>query len=285
MRKATVLGVSLSLVVLLCELGSAQQNPPANPVQTVLQLDANGDMAIERDEVPDSGHAAFDRLLKLGDHNKNGKLDADEIRAMGQKLRNLPAAGIVARFKSLDKDGDGKVSKDEFDGPEARFAQLDADKDGFITQREANQGAANAVENLRKNFDDMDKNSDGKLSAEEFTGPRPLFVRVDTDKDGFITKEEVAKAPTRPNAAPASAKPKATAAEPSKKEAPANGGGGKRIKAMDKDGDGKVSRAEFTGPPRMFDRLDLNHDGVLGVDDLLNRRAPGKVQAKKMTKP
>ncbi|NOZ21342.1 MAG: EF-hand domain-containing protein [Planctomycetes bacterium] len=40
-------------------------------------------------------------------------------------------------LKRMDADGDGKVSKDEFRGPEQMFDRLDADKDGFISQEEA----------------------------------------------------------------------------------------------------------------------------------------------------
>lgn len=37
----------------------------------------------------------------------------------------------------LDKNGDGKVSKSEFDGPAHHFTRLDKNKDGFISEKEA----------------------------------------------------------------------------------------------------------------------------------------------------
>ena len=36
----------------------------------------------------------------------------------------------------------------------------------------------------------------------------------------------------------------------------------------DANGDGRVPREEFEGPPPLFDRLDRNHDGVLTKEDL-----------------
>lgn len=45
--------------------------------------------------------------------------------------------GFVER---LDKDGDGKVSRREFDGPRARFAEFDGDGDGYISRDEAPKG-------------------------------------------------------------------------------------------------------------------------------------------------
>ncbi|HYR59196.1 MAG TPA: hypothetical protein VEO95_11220, partial [Chthoniobacteraceae bacterium] len=35
-----------------------------------------------------------------------------------------------------------------------------------------------------------DKNKDGKISREEFSGPPALFDRLDRNHDGFITREE-----------------------------------------------------------------------------------------------
>ncbi len=48
-----------------------------------------------------------------------------------------PARGFVTR---LDKDGDGKISRSEFDGPGRHFGQLDRNNDGYISQDEAPKG-------------------------------------------------------------------------------------------------------------------------------------------------
>ncbi|MCH5372348.1 MAG: hypothetical protein JJ992_00100 [Planctomycetes bacterium] len=42
--------------------------------------------------------------------------------------------GFVTR---LDRDGDGKVSRKEFDGPAAAFDRLDVDQDGYLTDSES----------------------------------------------------------------------------------------------------------------------------------------------------
>ena len=36
-----------------------------------------------------------------------------------------------------------------------------------------------------------DKNKDGKISKDEFTGPAPLFDRLDRNSDGFISTDEL----------------------------------------------------------------------------------------------
>ncbi len=48
------------------------------------------------------------------------------------------------------------------------------------------------------------------------------------------------------------------------------------IGRLDKDGDGKVSRQEFDGPPEAFDRLDRNHDGFLSADEAPQGPPPGR---------
>ena len=39
-------------------------------------------------------------------------------------------------FRTIDKNGDGKVSQDEFRGPPQRFKLIDSDNDGFVTKEE-----------------------------------------------------------------------------------------------------------------------------------------------------
>ena len=44
-------------------------------------------------------------------------------------------AGVSSRFRQLDRNGDGKVSAEEYPGP--LFKQMDRDGDGFVTLEEA----------------------------------------------------------------------------------------------------------------------------------------------------
>jgi hypothetical protein len=73
------------------------------------------------------------------------------------------------RFRSLDADGDGRVTRAEFDAKHAgqdpahvaaTFARFDADRDGAITR------------------------------AEWIAGESARFARIDANHDGVVTREE-----------------------------------------------------------------------------------------------
>jgi acetyl esterase/lipase len=60
--------------------------------------------------------------------------------------RSGPPTWDVIRSRS-DRNHDGKVSKDEFDGPAQLFSRLDADSDGYLTEAEHNAFVARARRN------------------------------------------------------------------------------------------------------------------------------------------
>jgi|GEM_PF-2909794 len=60
----------------------------------------------------------------------------DRQRGEGRQRGERHGRGPGQMLKQMDKDGDGKISKEEFSGPERFFDRMDADKDGFITEKE-----------------------------------------------------------------------------------------------------------------------------------------------------
>jgi Ca2+-binding EF-hand superfamily protein len=131
-------------------------------------------------------------------------------------------------FNRMDRNKDGKLSKEEIRSP--RFKEFDLDGDGFVTLEEYKAvvtGAARgktgsdaggqtnqATPSPMEWFNQMDRNKDGKLSKEEVNSPR--FKELDTDGDGFVTLAEY-KAFLNKAA----------------------------LKMLDRDGDGRISQAEF----------------------------------------
>jgi hypothetical protein len=136
------------LFVLSFTLGLATLAPAQTPKKAesprplrdlFLELDANNDRVIEREEVPEAGLKAFERLLKHGDANHDGKLQAEEYRDLLGKVdwsRVGSPEQREKRFKALDKNEDGKLDRQEFPNGPARFSQLDRNGDGFLSRDE-----------------------------------------------------------------------------------------------------------------------------------------------------
>ena len=110
-------------------------------------------------------------------------------------------------------------------------------------------------------FARYDRDKDGKVTAAELPN-KPAFARYDLDKDGAITVAEYAKGsssaatPSPSSAQPAEAKPSGASAMADL-----------LIKAADKDGDGRITKAE-AGDAAWFARVDQDKDGVIGPEEL-----------------
>ncbi len=148
-------------------LVAAKPGADAGPerVQMMLKrLDANNDGKISKQEAQGPLAENFDRL----DRNQDGALDKEELGRAIERLQNLakpdkprkPPAGdkpkkpesdkpktgteppaaptITIDFDRLDKDVDGRLTREEFKSAPLsdKFDQIDANKDGKIDPRE-----------------------------------------------------------------------------------------------------------------------------------------------------
>jgi len=102
-------------------------------------------------------------------------------------------------FKRLDKNADGKITKDE--APERmaeNFDKIDKNGDGAITQDELKPpgggqgGPGGDRPNAEEMFKRLDKNGDGKVTKDE--APERMaqhFDELDKNKDGALTPDEL----------------------------------------------------------------------------------------------
>jgi len=222
--------------------------------------------------------------IKRFDQDRNGKVTAAEW------------TGSNLAFLSLDANGDGVIDRkdvaeargnarppaatlpemQEIPEPEALLAMLDRDRDGALSPREVarhplskvfrevdrndnsllEQGElAETLEALRRRarareetrrrqvafrvpFSSWDKNKDGKLEVNEFESRQDLFLRIDANRDAAVTEDEVERYRRSVE-------------------------GDDFISRFDLNDDGRVTLAEFGGPPSAFRRADSNGDGVV----------------------
>lgn len=113
-------------------------------------------------------------------------------------------------FKAVDTNGDGTLTAQEIGAAElkvlqqragamrgrldAEFTKLDTNKDGQLSKVEfmaAAPAGPTAAPNGAPALAELDKNKDGKVSLDEYRGPRlAVFDKADTNHDGTISTAE-----------------------------------------------------------------------------------------------
>jgi len=217
-------------------------------------------------------------LLNAIDVNHDGQIDATE-------LTNAPV-----RLKTLDKNADGKLTRDEAGLPPGfgraagppRGGQGGRGGDaarGAEPGRAGDAGAAAGERNFEvpipgPTADELlaalmkfDKNKDGKLAKAEIP-ERQLGIldRGDTDKNGVLDAAELRKLTADQAAAP-----------PAPPRGPVRGGfGGLDLASMalDADRNGEISADEIANSATTLKTLDKNCDGLITEDEV--RPAPGR---------
>jgi len=197
------------------------------PEQFIKKFDKNNDGVLSKDELPPQMAKGFDRI----DRNGDGKLDAAEVGQMLDFIKKrfadrakAGAAGkkpggdagkpgeagefVAKMMERLDTNKDGKISRDEAQGPLAQaFDRIDANKDGFLDKKELEEAGARfrarqaaqggkegraAAVPAGPDFDALDADADGRLDRAEVKG-KPFadqFDKIDTNKDGKLDRKE-----------------------------------------------------------------------------------------------
>lgn len=106
------------------------------------------------------------------------------------------AAGTTSPgFASLDRDGNGAISRAEFlELRKAMFARIDADGSGTITRAEIEAARARLPQGSSRRGEDriwaQDANRDGKLTLAEYTTQTRGFDMADRNGDGVLSPAE-----------------------------------------------------------------------------------------------
>jgi Ca2+-binding EF-hand superfamily protein len=176
------------------------------------------------------GHGGF---LKSADLNKDGVIDQSEFQTTRDKW-----------FADLDSNKDGFVTADELkafgDKMHAEWAKKHADQANGDKKADGKHGDFS-----QRILERVDSDKDGKISKAEFdTEGSKLFTKLDENSDGKIAENEM---PQRHWAR----------------------FGGQMFDRMDADKDGQVTKAEFQAAgDKMFQRMDKNGDGIIEKDEM-----------------
>ena len=203
---------------------------------------------------PGSGFAIFAAL----DADHDNTLNAAEIGNAGAVL------------KPLDRNGDGRVTADEFPAGRGGPGGPGRGRGGSGVGGEA-PATPTSPEELAAMLMAFDKNNDGKLKKDELPERlQGIFARADDNKDGELTADEIKKA--------AAAQPQPTAGGRGERGREGEGRGGEGrggpprrdplLAALDRDGDGALSADEIAAAPAALKTLDANGDGSLALEEV-----------------
>ena len=157
------------------------------------------------------------------------------------------------RFRGMDTNGDGRITRSEWRGNDRAFRNNDWNNDGVLSGDEVRADAVRPnrpgdVENVpddvddwtEASFRDLDRNRDGRIVRSEWPYQAQTFTRVDRNRDDVLSRSEFLGYDTEQDEA-----------------------GAGRFDELDTNGNGRIERREWQGTRDAFDWLDRNDDGWL----------------------
>jgi Ca2+-binding EF-hand superfamily protein len=173
------------------------------------------------------------------------------------------------RFAAMDRNGDGVITRSEWNGSDRSFQVHDWNGDGVLSGPEVTPGARRQQPARQdgptfdsasrdyefddwtpQGFDGLDHNRDGRLTTDEWHFDREGFRRADHNGDGVVTRAEFLGDDSYGDEID------------------------DRVAFMDANHDGRVTRQEWHGTREAFDRLDGNRDGILSGTEINGNDPP-----------
>ncbi|SFI00525.1 EF-hand domain-containing protein [Planctomicrobium piriforme] len=243
---------SLPAALLACGLTSWAAAQDVSPKDMFAQLDKNQDQVLTADEIPEGQARFFERVVRVGDADKNGKITVEEFTVALKDASPQPPAGGEQggggpgmrrpdpgeMFRRLDRNGDGKLTKDEV--PE-----------------EARERANRLFE--RAGTDTLTKEQFIQLAGQGGPGPR----------DGERPRDGQPRDGQRPGEM---GRPGDGMGRPPMGDGfgppPGMGRGMAFIRILDENGNGRISKEEMINIARLFQELDHNGDNELDAAEL-----------------
>jgi Ca2+-binding EF-hand superfamily protein len=170
---------------------------------------------------------------------------SDQDRAVGQ-----------ARFRGLDRNNDGRITRAEWNGSAQSFRVHDWNGDGVLSGDEVAPGGrrqSTAEDDFHNRlpvndwserlFAQLDHDGDGRLSREEWHYDLETFVRADRNRDRFVTRAEYLDVGFDDDRSD-------------------------RFDYLDVNGNNRIELSEWHGSRAAFDWLDRNRDNVISRTEM-----------------
>jgi len=208
-------------------------------------MDANNDGRISREEWRGS-----DTSFRVHDWNGDGVLSGDEVRLGAQRRTRVeedfePERLVLrdwspSKFTSIDRNRDGRVTRDEWFYDMEGFLRADRNRDNVLSRAEFLGGDID--DDREDTFLDLDHDRSGRIERTEWHGSREAFDWMDRNNDGVLSRAEVVG--------------EQTTAERD------------LFASLDTDRSGVIERNEWQWSRVSFNGRDRNNDGVLSRNEL-----------------
>jgi Ca2+-binding EF-hand superfamily protein len=224
------------LIILFAALPLLAPTASAQDARQYRAWDRNNDGVITRAEWRGPVQEFRER-----DWNSDGVLSGNEVwnDAWESGSQDTPDMNT---FTSLDRNRNGRLSRGEWRGVRETFVRVDRNRDNQISREEfLNANAGYAADEVT-NFDALDIDYSERVERDEWKGTRPAFNRLDTNRDGALTRRELASGDVRMAVAD-------------------------DFSVLDNNNDSVISRREWQPTYGAFTRHDVNRDGVISRDE------------------
>jgi Ca2+-binding EF-hand superfamily protein len=161
------------------------------------------------------------------------------------------------RFQNMDRNGNGVIERDEWNGSRQSFDVHDWNRDGVLSGDEVRNGGRRSAREADEDFNpgmpatwtedtfrQMDRNRDGRLTSSEWFYNAEYFRRADRNRDGALTLSEFTS----------------NTSDDDRDD---------RFENLDSNRNGRIERNEWHGSADAFDWLDRNRDNVLSRSEVV----------------